>query len=243
VRTSILSATGDLFIIPWSKLLYSVQTGKPSFDKHFGAPFFDYIAGVPDEAAWFHDMLIGLNFPEAPAVAAAYDFTPFAKIADIGGATGHMLTTVLGSHAGPGGIVFDLAENQAGAQELIQSRGMRDRVAFVAGSFFESIPAGYDVYLMSHIIHDWSEEQCLRILGNCRKAMPASGRLLIIENVLPEGNAFHPGKMLDISMMVLTTGQERSEAEYRALLAKAKFKLNRVIPTNSQVSIVEALPV
>jgi hypothetical protein len=119
---------------------------------------------------------------------------------------------------------------------------MRDRVTFVVGNFFESIPGGCEVYQMSHIIHDWSEEQCLAILGNCHNAMPASGRLLIIENVLPKGNAFHPGKMLDISMMVLTPGQERSEAEYRALLEKAKFKLNRVIPTNSQVSIVEALP-
>ncbi len=243
VRTSILSATGDLFIIPWSKLLYSVQTGKPSFDKHFGAPFFDYISGLPDEATWFHDMLIGLNFPEAPAVAAAYDFTPFSKIVDIGGATGHMLNTVLASHPGPKGIVFDLAENQASAEELIKSRSLSDRVSFTAGNFFETIPAGCDLYLMSHVIHDWSEEQCLTILANCHKAMPSNSRLLIIENVLPEGNAFHPGKMLDISMLVLTTGQERSEAEYRALLEKASFKLNRVIPTNAAVNIVEAVPI
>lgn len=243
VRTSILSVSGDLFILPWSKLLYSVQTGKPSFDKHFGAPFFDYIAGFPEEAAWFHDMLIGFNYPDAPAVAAAYDFTPFSKIADIGGATGHMLTTVLASHAGPRGIVLDLAENRAGAEELIRSRGMSDRVTFSAGSFFESVPAGCDLYMMSHVLHDWSEEQCLAILANCRKAIPASGRLLIIEMVLPEGNAFHPGKMLDMSMLTLTPGQERSEGEYRALLEKAGFQLNRVIPTSAAVSIVEALPV
>jgi hypothetical protein len=243
VRTSILSISGDLFIIPWSKLLLSVQSGQPSFDKHFGAPFFDYIAGVPEEAAWFHDMLIGFNYPDAPAVAAAYDFTPFTKIADIGGATGHMLTTVLASHPGPCGIVFDLAENQAGAEELIKSRNMSDRVAFTAGSFFESVPPGCELYMMSHVLHDWSEAQCLSILGNCRKAMPATGRLLIVEMVLPEGNSFHPGKMLDISMLTLTPGQERSEAEYRALLAKAGFKLNRVIPTTAAVSIVEALPV
>ena len=243
VRTAILSVTGDLFVIPWSKLLYSVQTGKPSFDKHFGAPFFDYISGVPDEAGWFHDMLIGANFADAPAVAAAYSFAPLARIADIGGATGHMLTTILASHPGLTGIVFDLADNQAGAEELVQSRGMSDRVKFVAGSFFESIPTGCDFYLMSHIIHDWSEEQCLTILANCHRAMPPGSRLLIIECVLPEDNSFHRGKMLDISMLTLTPGQERSEPEYRALLEKAKFKLNQVIPTSSAVSIVEAIPV
>jgi hypothetical protein len=120
---------------------------------------------------------------------------------------------------------------------------MSDRVTFSAGSFFESVPAGCDLYMMSHVLHDWSEEQCLAILANCRKAIPASGRLLIIEMVLPEGNAFHPGKMLDMSMLTLTPGQERSEGEYRALLEKAGFQLNRVIPTSAAVSIVEALPV
>ena len=242
VRTSILSFTGDLFIVPWSSIHYSVQTGQPSFDKHFGAPFFDHISTDPDEATWFHDLLIGLNSADAPAVAAAYDFSTSVKIADIGGATGHMLTTILASHPGPRGILFDLAENQSGATELLQSRGMVDRVTFIAGSFFDSVPAGCDLYILSHVIHDWTEEQCLTILANCRRAMSPASRLLIIEQVLPEGDTFHPGKMLDINMLVQTPGQERTEPEYRALLQKAGFILTRVIPTNSPVSIVEAVP-
>jgi hypothetical protein len=242
VRTSILSLTGDLFVIPWHKMLYSVQTGKPSFDKHFGAPFFDHISNDPEEAAWFSDFLIGINSADAPAVADAYDFSPYAHIADIGGATGHILTTILASHPGPRGTLFDLAHNQAGAAELIQTRGMAERVTFIAGSFFEGIPTGCDLYLMSHVIHDWSEEQCLIILANCHRAMPRTGKLLIVEQVLSEGNAFHPGKMLDITMLTLTPGQERTVPEYRALLKKAGFELNRVIATNSPVSIVEATP-
>lgn len=242
VRTSILSITGDLFILPWSKLLHSVQTGQPSFDHHFGAPFFDHLKTDPDEAAWFSEMLIGMNSADAPAVAAAYDFSGFSHIADIGGATGHILTTILASHPGPRGTLYELAYNQAGADALIQSRGMADRVTFVPGSFFESVPAGCDLYILSHVIHDWSEAQCMTILANCRRAMPANGRLLIIEMVLPEGNTFHPGKILDISMLTLAGGQERTEEEYRGLLEKARFKLNRVIPTNSAVSIVEAVP-
>ncbi len=242
VRTSILSMTGDLFVIPWSKLLYSVKTGQPAFDEHFGAPFFDHISTKAEEAAWFNEMLMGLNRADAPAVAAAYDFSQFASVADIGGGTGHILTTVLESHPGPDGIVYDLPHCEADANKLIQSRGMADRVTFVAGSFFESVPCGRDLYMMSHIIHDWSEEQCLRILDNCRHAMPRTSQLLIVEQVLPEGNAFHPGKMLDMNMLVHTPGQERTECEYRELLEKAKFKLNRVIPTAAAVSIVEAVP-
>ena len=119
---------------------------------------------------------------------------------------------------------------------------MADRVSFTPGNFFESVPAGCDLYMLSHIIHDWSEAQCLTILGNCHRAMSPTSRLLIIEMVLSEGNAFHPGKMLDITMLALTPGQERTEPEYRALLEKANFRLTRVIPTHSAVSIVEAIP-
>ena len=135
--------------------------------------------------------------------------------------------------------MFDLPHSQAGAEELITSRGMADRVAFVPGSFFDVVPGGCDLYMLSHIIHDWSEEQCLTILGNCRRAMLPTSRLLIIEMVLSEGNAFHPGKMLDMTMLATTPGQERTEPEYRALLDKAHFRLTRVIPTSSAVSIVE----
>jgi len=243
VRTSVLSITGDLFIIPWSKLLYSVQTGQSAFDKHFGVPFFDYLTAHPDEAAMFSDFLIGINSADAPAIAAAYDFSSCSHIADIGGATGHILATILEKHSGPRGTVFDLPHNRSGAVELIQSRGMSDRISFVSGSFFESIPAGSDLYILSHVIHDWGEAECLSILGNCHRAMSPDSRLLIVEAVLPEGNAFHPGKMLDITMLALTPGQERTESEYRALLEKANFTLKRVIPTNSMIGILEAVPV
>jgi hypothetical protein len=242
VRTSILSITGDPFIIPWSKLLYSVEMGQSAFDKYFGVPFFDHLTSNPEEASMFSDLLIGINGSDPPAVAAAYDFSSFSRVADIGGGTGHLLATVLDSHPGPRGTLFDLPHNQAGATGLIQSRGMADRISFTPGNFFESVPAGCDLYMLSHIIHDWSEEQCLAILGNCHRAMSPTGRLLIIEMVLSEGNAFHPGKMLDITMLVLTPGQERTEPEYRALLEKANFRLTRVIPTDSAVSIVEAVP-
>ena len=243
VRTSVLCMTGNLFIPPWSNLLYSVQTGKPSFDQEHGVPLFDYLAAHPDEGAMFSDLMIGFHGPETPATAAAYDFTPYAHIADIGGATGNLLTAVLATAPGSRGTLFDLAHNESAATHLVESRGMSDRITFATGSFFESVPSGCDLYMMSHIIHDWTEEQCLTILANCHRAMPSTSRLLIIEMVLPEGNTFHPGKITDIVMLTVPGGQERTEPEYRALLEKAHFKLTHVIPTNSAVSIVEAIPV
>jgi hypothetical protein len=114
------------------------------------------------------------------------------------------------------------------------------RVTVEPGSFFERVPAGGDAYLLSHIIRDWNEQQCLTILGNCRRAMQPASRLLIIEMVLPEGDTPHPGKMLDLMMLVGPGGQERTEQEYGGLLAKAGFRLTRVVPTASPVSVVEA---
>jgi hypothetical protein len=240
VRTTVLSLTGDLFGRPFSNLLYSVQTGKTAFEKEHGAPLFDWLASHPEEGAMFSDLMIGFHGPETAAVAAAYDFSGCETIADIGGATGHMLATILGSCPGAKGVVFDLPHNADGAATLIQARGMAERIRFEAGSFFESVPSGADVYMMSHIIHDWSEEQCLTILRNCRAAMGPKSRLLIIEMVIPPGDAPHPGKATDMVMLAVPGGQERTEQEYCALLAKAGFRLERVVPTESAASVVEA---
>jgi hypothetical protein len=159
---------------------------------------------------------------------------------DVGGASGHLLTTILGRHPAPRGILFDLPHVVRDAPALIQSRGLTDRITIESGSFFERVPDGGDAYLLSHIIHDWSEEQCLTILNNCRRVMRPGGRVLMIEMVLPPGDAPHPGKMLDLMMLVGPGGQERTEQEYGALLDKAGFRLTRVVPTASPVSVVEA---
>ena len=170
----------------------------------------------------------------------AYDFSGIKTIVDVGGATGNLLTTILGSNPGSSGILYDLPHVVRDAPALIEARGLEDRITIEGGSFFESIPSGADAYLLSHIIHDWSEEQCLTILGNCRSAMNPASRLLIIEMVLPAGNTPHPGKMLDLMMLVGPGGRERTEPEYGALLGKAGLRLTRVVPTESAVSVVEA---
>jgi hypothetical protein len=224
----------------WDNALYSIQTGKPGVDKAQGMTFFEYLARHPEDASLFSETMIGLYGDEPPAVAAAYDFSTFGTVVDVGGATGNLLASVLAHHAGPHGVLFDRPHVVTDAPALLAAKGVSDRVTIESGDFFQSVPNGADAYLLSHIIHDWSEEQCLAILGNVRRAMNPSGRLLIIEMVLPTGDAPHPGKIIDMGMLVLTGGQERTEAEYESLLRKAGFRLVQVVPTTSASSIVEA---
>jgi hypothetical protein len=239
-RASILTLAGRSFSSAWENLRYSLETGKPGFDKANGVPVFDWLTSHPDEALLFGETMIGFHGAEPAAVAAAYDFSGFQTIVDIGGGTGNLLTTILAAQPGPRGVLFDLPHVVREGATLIQQRGLTDRVETKSGSFFETVPAGGDAYLLSHVIHDWNEEQCLTILGHCRSAMKATSRLLLIEMVLPDGNTPHPGKMLDMMMLVGPGGQERTAAEYRTLLEKAGLRFTRLIPTNSAVSIVEA---
>jgi hypothetical protein len=233
---------GDIVARSVENILYSVQTGKTAFQQSFDMPLFDYLAGHPVEASLFNQTMVGFHGTEPPAIAAAYDFSVFTAIADVGGSTGNLLTTVLGRHPTPRGILFDLPHVVRDAPAFIGQRGLTDRVQIEAGSFFERVPAGADAYILSHVIHDWNEEQCLTILGHCRRAMSFAGRLLLVEMVLPAGDTPHPGKMLDMCMLTLPGGEERTEAQYGALLEKAGFRLTRVVPTASLVSIVEAVP-
>jgi O-methyltransferase len=152
-----------------------------------------------------------------------------------------MLAAILNQHAGPSGVLFDMPHVVADAPKLLNENGVEDRVTIESGSFFESIPAGGDAYIMSHIIHDWNEDQCQTILTNCREAMKPDSKLLIVEFVLPEGDTPHLGKLADMVMLVIPGGQERTTAEYETLLSRAGLRLTRVIPTESPVSIVEAV--
>ncbi len=240
-RPTVLTIGSDWFRGSFDHLVYSLQTGRTGCEKHLGMPVFDWLARNPQEASLFSQTMVGFHGAEVPAVAAAYDFSGFKTIVDVGGATGNLLTTILAWHPGPRGILYDLPHVVRDATTLIESRGVADRVRIESGSFFERVPPGGDAYVLSHIIHDWSEEQCLAILNNCRRQMTPSSRLLLVESVLPAGNDPHPGKMLDIVMLVVPGGRERTEEEYRTLFAKADLKLSRVVPTDSPVSVIEAV--
>ena len=240
-RSTVMAFCGPAFWHSWEGIIHSLQTGETGFEKMVGQGLFEYLAGHPDEASHFSAAMVGYHGAEPPAVAAAYDFGRFGTIVDVGGATGNMLAAILSSHAAPRGVLFDRPHVVAEAPALLKAHGIEGRVTLEGGSFFETVPAGGDAYVLSHIIHDWDEDECLTILGHCRKAMTPDGRLLIVETVLPPGDTPHQGKVQDMVMLVVPGGQERTEAEYAALLGKAGFKLSRVVPTGSIVSIVEAV--
>lgn len=242
MRAPVLSIAGDLMSRSLDELLYSLETGEPSFDRIFGMGFFEYLASNPKEAKLFNESMVNLSSVEPPAVAAAYDFSLFGSIVDVGGSTGRMLVQILQRYDRTRGVLLDLPHVLEEAIPFVQRHGLQDRIDIVPGDFFVSIPAGHDAYILSHVIHDWPEEQALRILRNCREAIDRNGTLLIVETVLAPENAPHLGMLYDISMLVAFGGQERTQQEYAELLDRAGFRLERVVPTETAVSIVVAAP-
>jgi hypothetical protein len=241
-RSTVVMAGRAPFRRAFDEILHSVRTGETGFGKAFGMAPFDYLAGQPEEASLFSEMMVSFHGAEPPAVAEAYDFSRFGTIVDVGGATGNLLATILAAHPGPRGILFDRPYVAEDAKAFLASKGMADRIAFQPGNFFDVVPQGGDAYLLSHVIHDWTHEQCLTILGHVRRAMKPDGTLLLVEMVLPPDDAPHPGKVLDIVMLTVAGGRERTPQEYASLLAEAGFRQTRIVPTASPVSLVEAVP-
>ena len=226
----------------WSQLQHSVRTGESAFEHVFGSPIFNYFARNPAAAAVFDAAMTSRGSMEDSAIAAAYDFA-HRTVVDVGGGRGSLIATILRQHPGSRGVLFDLSHVVPGAAALVREAGLADRCRFVCGDFFEQIPPDEDVYLMKKIIHDWSDERACRILANCRAAMARSGRLLLLEQVIRPGNAPSLGKVMDLQMLVLTSGgRERTEADYKALLGSAGFELARIIPTKCPLHIIEAMP-
>jgi hypothetical protein len=231
--------TGEEHYRAWGELLYSVQTGQAAFDKLYGMPVFDFLSRNPEQAKVFDAAMVGVHGRETAAMLDAYDFAGIATLADIGGGNGSLLTTVLKRHPAMRGILFDLPGVTERARGNLQAAGLADRCRVIGGNFFESAPAGADAYLMRHIIHDWDDEKATQILQNVHRVMGKEGRLLVVEGVIPPGNEPSFGKLLDLTMLVIPGGKERTEEEYRQLFAAGGFHLTRVVPTKAEVSVVE----
>ncbi|MBY0528494.1 MAG: methyltransferase [Gemmataceae bacterium] len=225
----------------WGELLYSVQTGKTAFDKVFGMPIFDYLSKHEEQAKTFDAAMVGVHGRETAAMLDAYDFAGIGVLADVGGGNGSLLTAALTRHPQLRGILYDLPGVAERAKANLRAAGLDGRCEVIGGSFFESIPTGADAYLMRHIIHDWDDEKSLTILRNVHKAMGAGSRLLLIEGVVPPGNDPCFTKLLDLAMLVVPGGKERTADEYRQLYAAAGFDLARIVPTKSEVSVIEGM--
>jgi ubiquinone/menaquinone biosynthesis C-methylase UbiE len=208
----------------------------------YGQPLFDYIGSHPDLAPIFDAGMTAFHGHETNAMLDAYDFSDTEVLADIGGGNGSLLGAVLLRYPHLTGILFDLGHVAARARVSMQTLGLQERCSVVEGNFFESIPAGADTYLMRHIIHDWTDEQSVQILRNCRKVIPPHGRILLVEFSVPPDNETSLGKDMDMIMLAVPGGMERTEEEYRALFEQSGFQLSRTTPTSCAVGVIEGRP-
>lgn len=240
---SILASCSPAVIAAWNKLPEVLESGGTGFELAFGKSWFEWLSEQPELSSQFNKSMAGVFGMEPELVADAYDFSVFTSIADVGGGSGNLLSHILSRYPGPRGLVFDQPHVVADAAALLAGRGMSDRIATQAGDFFASVPKGFDAYILSHVIHDWDDNQAGQILKNCRKAIQPDGKLLILEWVLPEGDSPHVAKVVDINMMMLMGGEERTGKQYGRLLDKAGLRMTRIITTGCECSIVEAVPV
>jgi len=230
----------------WGGLLETVRTGETALPRVLGMETFEYFALHPDEGAVFDEAMGAFTAMTAVAVAAAYDFSPFGVVVDVGGSEGALLIGILRENPALRGVVFDLPRLADGARRQIAAAGLGDRCRFVAGDFFAAVPDGGDAYLMKHVIHDWDDARALEILASCRRAMTPHAKLLIVEGVYPpridQSAASRGAAANDVNMMVCTGGRQRSEVEFRDLFGAAGFTLTRIVPTLAMACVIEAQP-
>ena len=226
----------------YGEMLHTVSTGQPSGEKVVGMPLFDYLSRTPEWSASFNNAMTAFSASVMPAVLKAYDFSGINLLVDVAGGHGHVLTSVLREYPSMRGVLFDLDHVLAGAGPLLAASGVQERCRTESGDFFAGVPAGGDAYIMKHIIHDWDDDRAAAILTNIRRALgdKPGGRVILLEAVIAGPNQPDLGKLIDLEMMLLPGGRERTADEFAALLATAGFALSQVVPTESMLSVVEA---
>jgi hypothetical protein len=225
---------------PFSRLIDTVTTGATAADVHYGEPFFDWISQYPDQVGQFTGAMANLTTGIKAGAVAAYDFNGAGKIVDIGGADGALLAQILAGTPSTTGVTFDLPHVIAEADAAIKGHGLGDRLRAESGDFFEAVPTGADTYLLSLVLHDWNDGRAGQILGNIRQAAKPGATILALEPVMPAGDEPHMSKMLDLTMLAMTGGLERTEDEHRQLFERAGLAFQHVISTPTPMSFVVA---
>ena len=243
LRTTALLYGEGLFWDAYGRMLHSVRTGEPAFEHAHGEPLFAHLAKHPDAASLFHQGMSGFSDQEMTAILAAYDFSGFANVVDVGGGQGALVAALLKKYPQMRGTVLDLETVADGAQRLLADAGLTERATFITGDFFGPIPRGGDLYLLKSVIHNWNDAAAANILRGCRRAMSNDARVIVIERVIPAGNVPSEATLFDINMLVVLGSQERTEPEYRALFHQAGFALTGVVPTDSPMSLIEGTPI
>lgn len=224
---------------PFGDLLSTVRTSVPGATRYFGKPMFEWLSEDPERSALMTRAMANVTGALREGMFDGYDLPPGQVVADIGGADGSVLRQLLADRPERTGVILDLPAVEPSAVAHLAEQGLSDRITFTAGDFFESVPAA-DIYVMSFILHDWDNESAVRILESIRKASNPGARLLVLEGVVPLGDTPHMMKMVDLTMLGMVPGRERTEPEFRTLLEQAGFTLDRIVPTPTVFSIVEA---
>ncbi|MCP2168189.1 acetylserotonin O-methyltransferase [Goodfellowiella coeruleoviolacea] len=222
--------------------MHSLRTGAPSCPETFGQPFFALLRDQPERGALFNAAMTEATVAESGAVVDAYDFATARRIIDVGGGNGALLAAILRACPDSTGVIFDQPHVAESARRRMTAAGLDGRWEVVTGDLFGEIPRGGDLYVLKWILHDWSDEQAVAILRGCRRAMGPESRLVLIERLLPADDTPHPSKALDLVMLVLLGGRERTGDGYARLLAEAGFRVSRVVATASTLSVIEARP-
>src|SRR5215204_2907383 len=243
VRNFAITETAPGHWLPWGRLVASVRSGRPMARDALGMELFDWYAQNPEEAGFFNAAMGNLSALAAGELVRVYDFSGVRTVADIGGAHGVLLAAILRANPSARGILFDLPHVIATAEDAIAAEGLSERCELVSGDFFEAVPEGADLHLLKQIVHDWDDEGATRLLRSCHRALAPGGKLLLVEMVIPPDNQPSPAQAMDLNMMVVLGGRERTEEEYRHLLQATGFRLERVIPTRSPFSVIEAIRV
>lgn len=243
LRAFAMTELGEEHYPAWGELLHSVRTGEIAFDRAFGVDIWGFFARNPDNAKIFNDAMSGVTAQANEAILSKYEFAGMSTLVDVGGGHGSLITSILQRHPDMRGILFDAPPVIDGAKAPVEASGVGDRCQLVAGNFFESVPSGGDAIILKWIIHDWNDEQCVSILKNCHRALPENGKLILVEAVVPTSNEPHFSKFIDLNMLVMTGGRERTEEEFRALYETSGFRLTRVVATESPFSVIEGVKV
>jgi hypothetical protein len=228
----------------YSNMMHAVRTGKPAVKETVGAPVFEYFTRDHELSEIFNDAMTNFSVSIAPAVLKSYDFAGVNVLVDIAGGHGETLMSILRQYPAMRGILFDLEHVVAGASKRIEALGLKDRCQTASGDFFKAVPGGGDMYILQHIIHDWDDDEAAAILKSIHTALEGkrNGRVLLIETVLQPGNEPDMGKLIDLEMLVLPGGRERTADEFGRLFARAGFELTRIVPTPSMACLIEASP-
>jgi hypothetical protein len=226
----------------WGQLIHTVRTGESAFPAVHGDVFWDHLVNEPELGRLFSQAMTQASGARADAIVAGYDFSGVRTLVDVGGGQGRLISASLQSYPTLRGILFDRPSVVVDALAVLESAGVGDRCEIVGGNFFESVPAGGDIYLLKSIVHDWDDAESIAILTSCRRAMSAHSRLLIVERVLPPDVSSSAAGFGDVFMLLLVGGRERSVDEFRVLLERAGFNLERVVSTESEFSLIEAVP-